>query len=355
MKQKFCLAVLITLTGVLYAQQSLMSQHFHPDTFHYWKQRYLFTSEADWFMDPNDYDKLKMESFFAEAQKADLGGNQASGGFSTYAGSIYLGTFFDLNMGQGGDFGFVQNNELQLMLGTDFTGAFKLFIRKEHIVVDTTKFGLAWGMNFSKDSMIIKPEIMIGYLSKKQVTDGYRGYFNVGASVDFDFGSKNNHVSTLQTNYELRIGTDTDKNAAYSNHKGAVIYQRLYNMSTGLLAGWGLGANAIYNLLNPGTGETTEFDFNAESFLGFDYTFSGGIFGLAGQLFFNYPIERINPSGADKKTEIGGPQIRPVIGAVFKPHQYFGIEMRCTTPSGGNQGLGSVSSLQIDLMATLKK
>ena len=351
MRRKICLSVLILLTGVLIAQQSLISQRFSPlnlEEDHYWKQKYLFTSEADWFMDPNDYEKLEMESFFASAQASFFGNNQAAGGFSTNLGPIYLGAFADLNFGNGKYFGFAENNELQIIVGTDFMGAFKPFIKLNND--KDIKFGLGWGINFAINNGTLKPEFMIGYNKIDSNTAGIDGYLNAGASIDVDFDSTDRYASGVQLNYEFRFGMPTDSGVTFHNHKAALMYQRLYSITEGLVMGWGLGASSIFDYYKAGGVKVLTLECNAESVLGFSYSF-GEVFGIHGMVFLSYPVNYENDDD-NITTTIGGPQIRPVLGGVFRPHRYFSIELYCNPNVGID---GSISPMVLALMATLKK
>ena len=356
MRRKILVTVLIMLTGILYAQQSLMSQRFTQDTDHYWKTKYLFSSGADWFMDPNDYGKLELESFFAAAMGSGLFDNsvspptrirdQVAGGFAKNFGPVYLGTYFDLNFGDGNDPGFKENNELQLIVGTSFMGAFKPFVRK--YANEDVLFGIGWGMNFPISNGTLKPEFMIGYNSFNTKTAGIEGYLNAGASVDIDFNTSDRYASSVQINYEIQFGMPSDDKITGHNHIASFLYQRLYNITEALAMGWGFGASGIFEYYKVGSSKAKLMEINAETVLGFSYSF-GGVFGILGQLFFVYPVEY--EDGATEETTIGGPQLYPVLGGFFRPHPNFTIEMRCNP----GVGLGGLQPAQFALMATIKK
>ena len=345
--------MLAVLTGALFAQQSLISSGVD-DAGGFWQLKYLFTADADWFMDLNDYGQVQMESFFTMAKASGFSQHQAAGGFSKDLGFFYLGTYFDINFGNNTDPGFVEENELQLMIGTSQIGAFKILLVKDDLSgagrYKDFMFGLAWGMNFPMETMTIKPEVGIGFISFDEKTGGIKGAFNTGISVDLDFYTGKNYNSSIQSKYELSIGTGSDSNVSLSGHNLAFLYQRLYPVADKLTLGWGLGAKMDISFYKAGSAKSNEIVFNADSVLGLNYSFNE-IFSLAGQVFAWYPIS-YNENSSTDTTAAGGPKIRTVLGGVFRPHPNFAIEMRCSPGAGLN---GTLTPVQFELMATLKK
>jgi hypothetical protein len=323
MKQKLWLILLaLAVIGAvpLTAQQSFISQGLGVSN-GYWKTRYLFTNEVDHFMDPNDHGKVEFGKYFAEIQAAALGATQFAGGGAFRFAGLYLGVFADVNMGDG-DFGFVDNNALSLMLGTSSIGAFKTFFIRDG--GDT--LGLDWGININN----LRPEFMMAY--------DFDGFFWVGAALGIDLKEE----LSADFQYEIHLG---DNGGFFHEHYLSAYFRHLSAINDALSAGWGLGAELHLSAIE---GDVGAYQFYPGAVLGFEYKM-GEVFSINGSALLTIPVTY---SGIT----VEGFNILPKLGAAFTPYQNFRIELNCNAP--GFAPAHSLTGLQpsmIEFLATLKK
>jgi hypothetical protein len=339
MKRKFCVFLLfVLLTGALFAQQSLVSGGIvsilaNPER--YWKIRLLFTDDTDAFMDPNDYQSVKFESFFAEAQAASFAGMESlSGGAAKQFGQIYTSFFFD---GTGKNFLFSNRNFLSFMIGTASAGAFKPFFEKK---TGSTRFGLDWGMNFA--SGLLKPELMISYTDTR--TASYNGLFGAGVALGIAFVPANGEAF-FDIQYEIKFDLPKN-NGSYRDHHATVVYRRIYRMTGDFSAGWGLGAAGWLtrqkNIDAVRYGVLPLLDF------GFMYRMNG-VFGINGQFLISYAMDHDDIAG-NTVFYFGGFDVTPVLGASFTPHEYLKIEM-----GAQYNNLNNINPWSFTFIASFKK
>jgi hypothetical protein len=316
MKQKICACLLfVLLTGVLFAQQSLISGGIVSrliSSERYWKIRLLFTEDTDAFMDPNDYQSVEFESFFAETQAARFAGIESlSGGVAKQFGQIYTSFFFD---GTGKNFVFSGRNFFSIMVGTASAGAFKPFFEKD---ADSTRFGLDWGMNFA--SGLLKPEVMISYTNVE--TADYNGLLGTGVALEIAFAPADGEAS-FDIQYEFKFGLPKN-DGSYHDHYATVMYRRLYGLTDDFSAGWGLAAVGWLSMQK--NIDAARYGVFPLVDLGFKYQLSD-IFGINGQLLIGYAMEHNEIEGS-AISYFGGFDVIPALGASFTPHEYLKIEM----------------------------
>jgi hypothetical protein len=315
MKRKICFCLLfVLLTGGLFAQQSLISGGIVNrliSSERYWKMHLLFTEDTDAFMDPNDYQSVEFESFFAETQAALFAGVESlSGGAAKRFGQIYTSIFFD---GNGENFLFTNRNFLSIMIGTS-AGAFKPFFERN---TDSTRFGFNWGMNFA--SGFLKPEVMISYSDAKAAD--YDGLLGAGAALGIVFAPAEGEAS-FDIQYELKFGLPQN-GGSYRDHYITVMYRRLYWITDGFSTGWGLGAAGWF--VEQKNIDAARYGVFPLTDLGFKYQVSS-VFGINGQLLISYTIDH-NEIAGNAIFYFGGFDVIPVFGASFTPHEYLKIEM----------------------------
>jgi hypothetical protein len=339
MKRKICACLLFVLTvGVLFAQQSLaaggiVSSLTNSERF--WKMRLLFSDDTDAFMDPNDYQSVKFESFFAETQAALFAGIESlSGGAAKQFGQIYGSFFFD---GNGKNFLVSNMNFLSIMIGTASAGAFKPFFEKG---AESTRFGLDWGKNFV--SGLLKPEVMISYTTAE--TADYDGLLGAGVALGIAFFPADGEAS-FDIQYEFEF--DFPKNdGSYHDHYITVMYRRLYGITGNFSTGWGLGAAGWFtrqkNIDAARYGVLPLADF------GFMYQMNG-VFGINGQLLISYAADHDDIAG-NAVSYFGGFDVIPVLGASFTPHKYLKIEM-----GAQYNNLNNINPWSFTFIASFKK
>jgi hypothetical protein len=295
-------------------------------------------------MDPNDYQRVQFDSFYAEAEGAAFskryaGTNYLAGGAALRLGDYYTALFFD---GSGDDLFFGGHNSLYALIGTPSLGAFKPFYKT---FSDESLFGVGWGMNFQTDAMLVKPEVMAGYAFDRDNTNGWKGYFNGGAALELEFAVDSGE-SSFDIKYELRLGVPAENKGALMAHYLNGLYRRLYDVTDTLQAGWFAGAGADY----------VKYEKQKRSYYErWDLTPLGGIgikaalgdmFTLSGQLLSSYNMN--HEEQAESSIELN---ITPVAGMAFTPYKGFKIEVS-TSPS---KGLSDFDLWNISLRASFKK
>jgi hypothetical protein len=339
MKRKICVFLLfVLLTGALFAQQSLVSGGIvsrltSPER--YWKIRLLFTDDTDAFMDPNDYHSVKFESFFAETQAALFAGTESlSGGAAKQFGQIYTSFFFD---GTGKNFLFANRNFLSVMIGAAPAGAFKAFFEKR---IESTRFGLDWGMNFA--SGLLKPELMISYTDAK--TADYNGILGAGAALGIAFVPANGEAF-FDIQYEIKFGLPKN-NGSYYDHYATVVYRRIYGITGDFSAGWGLGAAGWFSRQK--SADALRYGVLPLLDFGFMYRMNG-VFGINGQFLICYAANHDDIAG-NTIFYFGGFDVIPVLGASFTPHEYLKIEM-----GAQYDNLNNINPWSFTFIASFKK
>jgi hypothetical protein len=337
-------AVLLILlaNSAVFAQQSLISGGFFPDgpsVDTYWKTRLLFKDDADAFMDPNDYQLVRFDVFYAETQGAVFsqqytGTNYLAGGAAVRFDSLYTALFFD---GSGDNFLFGGHNSLYILVGTPSWGAFKPFYRT---FSDESLFGISWGINFEADGLLVKPEVMAGYAGDRDSSNGWKGYVNAGASVDVEFAADSGE-SSMDVQYEIKAGVPTQNQGDFMEHYFEALYRRLYGVTDGVQLGWFAGAAAEYIKHERYTRTYYErWGLTPMGGVGFRAAL-GDLFSLNGQVFaaYNMNYEGIN--------------ITPVAGGAFTFTPFTGLKIELSTSPAN--GLDNFSLWNVSLMASFRK
>ncbi|AEF83845.1 hypothetical protein TREPR_3776 [Treponema primitia ZAS-2] len=185
---KFRLSAVGICLAALIAVPSLVAQTAAPGSLTGENTYRLFTTDADAYLDVNDFQDVDFSKFFVLLQGS--GNGWVAGGFATHLGSLYLGLYYNGNIlrGQnikaedgnegwndvltiesrrdptnaiktisaGDDTGFILTDQFAFLLGSPFFGGIKLSINLADIVLDsdrrdiTTPPGEKTGDNSSK-------------------------------------------------------------------------------------------------------------------------------------------------------------------------------------------------------------
>ena len=339
----------------------------------------LFDNDIDNFMDPNDYDKVEFDSFFAALQHDAFYGdgftsinpdtNLLSAGFAKYFGGIYAGLYYvgdiyeymkDDNAGNEAHKTF---NFVQAMIGSQSFGGIKVgFGIQQEWDTGNTPFGpvtaeygiytvmAGWGKNFElSNGSTLKPEVNAAYVFPSSGGSASFQGIDLSTLTGLSFSVDYIVAVSLETDWVLAPKENTERICSFGYnlavlHISSIVdfnmffhtifasYKQIYDLSEQFSVAFNCGIDfslASFKMSSGGVSAKSSFlVFTPQAAAGFIYRFNSP-FSVNAGLGLSYDITRTSISsggGSVSDSTWDGFRVTTSAGGSFEPNSSLAID-----------------------------